>query len=114
MKPNKIIPIETYDGILGVVAEDDKHRYVLNDTGHIIKLRRKTCFLCPNSANFVLIFGYSKHKRVERLCRDHASNYGELPDTPQLQESIQYNELTSKQKHAIEIMQKWNNIKVNI
>jgi hypothetical protein len=104
-----IIPIEIYDGITKVVAEDDKHRYVLTDKGHIIKLRRKNCVLCPNSASFIIIFGYAKHRRVERFCPDHASNYGELPDIP-----LQEYELSSKQKIAIEAMQKWNNIKVKV
>ena len=106
----QIIPVETYDGFLKIVAEDDKHRYVLSDKGHITKLRRKTCFLCPDAALFVIIFYHPRHNRVERFCKNHASNYGELPESPQLQDY----ELDSKQKLAIAAMQKWNNIKVNI
>ena len=112
MKRCQIIPIEVYDGIPRIVAEDDKHRYILNDSGHITKLRRKNCFSCLEPARFVIIFSYAKHTRVERCCSQHASNYGELPDIPQQQKY--YDELSNEQKIAIQTMQRWNNIKVRI
>lgn len=109
----KIIPIEEFDGIPRIVAEDDKHRYFINVRGHITKLRRKNCFSCSEPARFVIIFTYAKHRRVERFCRNHASNYGELPDIQQQQQEY-YDELSNEQKIAFQTMQKWNNIKVNI
>lgn len=104
-KACQIIPIEEYDGI-PIIFEDDKWRYKLGPTGHFTRLRKKTCFLCGQSARFVCIFDYSGHQSIERFCPEHTSNYGELPKQDPQQEL----KLTNKQKLAI---QKWTSIKVN-
>ena len=75
----QIIPVNEYDGTPPVVFEDDKHRYVAGAKGHYIRLRKKTCSICPVSMSYVVIFNYKKHQRVERFCRDHAASFGPLP-----------------------------------
>lgn len=104
----QIIPVSEYDGIPPVVFEDDKHRYTIGPTGHLTRLRKKTCSLCASSMSYVVIFEYAKHQRVERFCREHASEFGELPDPIQVEQELK---LTNKQKLAI---QKWTNVKVKI
>ncbi|TLX88002.1 MAG: hypothetical protein E6K97_07780 [Thaumarchaeota archaeon] len=103
-KACQIIPVNVYDGTPPVVFEDDKWRYILRNTGHLLRLRRKTCSICPVSMSYVVIFEYSHHRRVERFCAHHAEQFGALPEIPQT-------EITSKQKLAL---QKWSNIKVKI
>jgi hypothetical protein len=102
----QIIPVNEYDH-QPIAFEDDNHRYTIGPTGHLTRLRRKTCSLCSSSTSYVVIFEYAKHQRVERFCKEHAANYGELPDTPQ----EQHTQLTNKQKLAI---QKWTSIKVRM
>ena len=101
----QIIPVNEYDH-KPIAFEDDNHRYTIGPTGHLTRLRKKTCSLCGSSTSYVVIFEYPKHQRVERFCKEHAANYGEPPaDTPLDQE------LTNKQKLAL---QRWTSIKVNI
>ncbi len=101
----QIIPASVFDNLPPVVHEDEKWRYTIGPTGHFTRLRKKTCSICPVSMSYVVIFEYAKHRRVERFCRQHASEFGELPE-PEVQQ-----ELNNKQKLAI---QKWTSIKVNI
>ncbi len=100
----QIIPIEEYDGIGPIVAEDDIHLYFLGYKRHITKLRKKTCSRCSSTMSHVIIFNYSRHNRVERFCREHASKYGELPEPIPIP-------IPQEQLRAI---QKWTNIKVKI
>jgi hypothetical protein len=109
----QIIPVNEYDGLPSIVFEDDKHRYTIGLTGHLTRLRKKTCSLCRSSISHVVVFEYAKHRRVERFCRENAANYGEVPPDPivEQQELNLKLKLTNKQKLAI---QKWTNIKVRM
>ncbi|MGB5090757.1 MAG: hypothetical protein WBN72_07420 [Nitrososphaeraceae archaeon] len=101
----QIIPIEVYDKT-PIVYEDNNWRYSIGPSGHLVRLRRKTCSLCSQNVSFVIIFEHTGHFSVERYCRDHSATFtDELPETPPPEE------LTNKQKLALE---KWINIKVNI
>ncbi len=105
--PIKIIPVNEYDRTPLVVHEDDKWRYTIGPTGHLTRLRKKSCCICGENMSYVVIFEYAKHRRVERFCRQHASEFGELP----VEQELANLNLTNKQKLAI---QKWTNIrKVN-
>jgi hypothetical protein len=105
----QIIPVNEYDH-KPIVFEDDNNSYTIGRTGHLTRLRRKTCSLCASSTSYVVISEYPKHKRVERFCREHASKFGELPPTPDpiVEQKLK---ITKKQKLAL---QRWTNIKVNI
>jgi len=94
----QIIPANVYDGLGPVVFEDDKWRYVSGKRGHLIRLRRNTCFSCSKSAVFVVIFNYKKHNEVVRCCSEHASHFGRLPDIP----------AETKEKIPTEVIRKWN------
>jgi hypothetical protein len=105
----QIIPASIYDNLPPVVFEDDKWRYILGNSGHLIRLRKKTCSICPISMSYVVIFEYAKHNRVERFCSQHASEFGELPPIPE----IPLSEITDKQRRKIpqistEAIRKWN------
>lgn len=100
----QILPVNEYDGTPPVVFEDDEHRYTIARTGHLTRLRKKTCSLCASSMTYVVIFEYAKHRRVERFCSKHASIYGELPEPVP-------NPIPQEHLRAI---QKWTNMKVNI
>jgi hypothetical protein len=105
-KAKQIIPIEEYDGIGPIVAEDDIHLYILGHKGHLTRLRKKTCSRCASTMSHVIIFEYKRHTRVERFCRDHAAQFGELPEPIPIP-----NPIPEEQLGAI---QKWTNIKVRI
>jgi len=108
----RIIPASVFDGLPPVVFEDDKHRYILGPTGHLTRLRRKTCSVCPASMSYVVIFEYKKHNRAERFCKQHAAGFGQpLPPIPEL---VPEHEITNtRNKHMIpklstEAIRKWN------
>lgn len=110
----RIIPANVYDNLPPVVFEDDKHRYILGPTGHLTRLRRKTCSICPASMSYVVIFEYSKHKRAERFCKQHAAEFGHGHPLPPIPDPIPEYEITNaRNKHMIpklstEAIRKWN------
>src|SRR6266508_4190985 len=98
----QIIPVSVYDKTPPVVHEDDKWRYILGSKGHLIRLRRKTCSICPASMAYVVIFEYAKHRKVERYCAKCAQEFGEVPDIPQPEISKDISQITVK------ALQRWN------
>lgn len=96
-----------YDNLPPLVFEDDRWRYVSGKTGHLIRLRRKTCFSCSKSAVFVVILNYKKHNKVVHCYSEHASAFGQVPPIPdpiQPQHIKEYKEKIP----TTEVIRKWN------
>ena len=99
-----------YDGLPPLVIEDERWRYFPGKTGHLIRLRRNTCFSCSKSAVFVVIFIYKKHNQVVRFCSEHASRFGKVPPIPDpIQPEYIKPEYNNKEKiPTTEVIRKWN------
>ena len=95
----ELIPVSEYDGTPPIAFEDNTHKYFKGNKGYYVKAVRKTCSQCAKTALFVGIFKYKKHIRVERF-KEHASQFGTLPDIPDQQEE--------------QALPKWTNMKVII
>ncbi|HTH21789.1 MAG TPA: hypothetical protein VL854_06195 [Nitrososphaeraceae archaeon] len=107
MKRCQIIPANVYDNLPPVVYEDDKWRYIVSNSGHFTRIRRKICFSCSQSAVYVIIFNYKKHNRVERCCVRHAQGFAnasnqELPELPKIPQE------------QLAAIPKWTSIKIRI
>lgn len=85
----EIIPVSVYEDTPPVEFEDNVHKYFKSKRGkgYYRKVNRKTCNICSKTAEYVCIFIYPRHNRVERFCRDHAQQFSteKLPNIEEIQ-----------------------------
>jgi hypothetical protein len=85
----ELIPVSVYEGTPPVEFEDNTHKYFKSTRGkaYYRKVNRKTCNICSKTAEYLTMFKYARHNRVERFCRDHAQQFsdGELPNAAEIE-----------------------------